>query len=309
MQFTVTVPATTANLGPGFDCLGLAVALYNTLEVRSREEGLLVSVEGEGQGLIALDHSNLMVAAMQRLAAHVGRPLPGLHLRQINHIPVSSGLGSSAAATLAGVLAANRLLDEPLSPGELLDMAVTIEGHPDNMAPALFGGLILANRDGERLLLEQLPIAEQRVVVVLPQFALSTFEARAVLPRQVSLADTVFNLGRVGLLLRALAEGDYEKLDKAMDDRLHQPYRLPLIPGMQAAFAAARAAGAQGVALSGAGPSAVAFAARSHEAVADAMRGAFAAAGLESRAWILEIDREGSRVDGNIGMAKWWNAR
>lgn len=296
MTFTVTVPATTANLGPGFDCLGLALALYNTLEVSPREEGLLVSVEGEGQGIIALDHTNLMVDAMQRLFAHVGREMPGLHLRQTNCIPVSSGLGSSAAAALAGLLAANRLLGNLLDKEALLEMAVDIEGHPDNMAPALYGGLVLSNGGGGTLLVERLPVAELRVVVAMPAFALSTEQARAALPREVSLADAVFNVGRVGLLMRALAEGDFEKLAPAMEDRLHQPFRMPLVPGMQAAFAAARMAGAQGVALSGAGPSVVAFAAQGHDAIGEAMRGAFAAAGLESRVWVLGVDREGSRV-------------
>lgn len=296
MHFTVTVPATTANLGPGFDCLGLALGLYNTLEVRPREAGLLVRVAGEGRGVIALDRSNLMVAAMERLFAQAGRKMPGLELQQRNCIPVSSGLGSSAAATLAGLLAANQLLGQPLSSQELLEVAVSIEGHPDNMAPALYGGLVLAMHGEGGLVVERLPVAALRAVVVLPDFTISTPEARAALPQQVALADAVYNSGRVGLLLRALAQGDYEKLAWAMDDRLHQPYRVPLVPGMQAAFDAARAAGAQGVALSGAGPSVLAFAAQGHEAVGEAMREAFAAAGLASRMWVLDVDREGSKV-------------
>lgn len=296
MQFTVTVPATTANLGPAFDCLGLALSLYNTLEVSPREDGLLVTVEGEGAGHIAVDHTNMMVGAMQRLYEHVGKPFPNLHLRQINHIPVASGLGSSAAAALSGLLAANRLLGDPLSPPELLDLAVAIEGHPDNMAPALYGGLILASHDDDHLLVEQLPVADLRVVVVVPAFTLPTVQARAVLPREVSFADAIFNLGRVGLLIRALSEGDYEKLAAAMHDRLHQPYRVPLIPGMQATFNAARAAGARGVALSGAGPGVIAFAPHAHEAIAAAMRQTFAGAGLDSRSWILDIDHGGSRI-------------
>lgn len=296
MHLSVTVPATTANLGPAFDCLGLALTLYNTLEVSPREEGLLITVEGEGAGQIAVDHTNMMAGAMQRLYDHVGRPFPSLHLRQINHIPVASGLGSSAAAALGGLIAANKLLGEPLSAAELLEVAVTIEGHPDNMAPALYGGLVLANRDSDHLLVEHLPIADLRVVVVVPAFTLPTVQARAVLPREVSFPDVIFNLGRVGLLVRALGEGDYQKLASAMRDRLHQPYRVPLIPGMQAAFHAARAAGAHGVALSGAGPGAIAFAPHGHEAIAAAMSRAFAEAGLDSRSWILEIDHHGSRI-------------
>lgn len=296
MQFTVTVPATTANLGPAFDCLGLALTLYNTLEISPREEGLLVTVEGEGAGHIAVDHTNMMVGAMQRLYRHVDRPFPNLHLRQINNIPVASGLGSSAAAALSGLLAANRLLGDPLSAGELLELAITIEGHPDNMAPALYGGLVLAGRERDHLLVEHLPVADFRVVVVVPRFTLSTIQSRAALPREVPFSDAIFNLGRAGLLIRALGEGNFEKLSTAMHDRLHQPYRVPLIPGMHAAFHAARAAGAHGVALSGAGPGVIAFAPDNHEAIAAAMRRAFQDAGLHSRDWILEIDHHGSRI-------------
>lgn len=296
MSFSVTVPATTANLGPGFDCLGLALGLYNTLEVRLREEGLLITIEGEGQGVISLDHSNMMVEAMQRLFARAQCTFPPVHLHQINQIPVSSGLGSSAAAVLAGVLAANRLLEQPLPLNQVLALAVAMEGHPDNMVPAFHGGLVLAGDYGDQLVVEKLPIADFRVVVVLPHFALPTVEARAVLPRQVPFPDAVFNLGRMGLLLRALALGDFAMLDKAMHDRLHQPYRVPLIPGMQAAFHAARSAGAQGVALSGAGPGVIAFAQRDHHSVAAAMGQAFATAGLDSRSWILDIDRQGFRI-------------
>ncbi len=296
MHFTVTVPATTANLGPGFDCLGLALALYNTLEVSLREDGLLVSVAGEGQGSLALDETNLMVAAMQRLYAHVGRSMPALHLQQKNCIPVGSGLGSSAAATLAGLLAANHLLGAPLSRMQLLELALDIEGHPDNIAPALLGGLVLASRDEAGLTVQPLPVAGLRPLVVVPTFSLATTAARRALPRQVALEDAVFNAARLGLLLQALAEGDYDGLERAMVDRLHQPYRLPLVPGMAEAVAAARAAGARGVALSGAGPGVVALAEGKHEEIAQAIQGAFDQAGLQSRRWLLDVDRQGSRI-------------
>lgn len=297
MKVTVTVPATTANLGPGFDCLGLALALYNRVELCPAESGLSVSIEGEGTGVIPTDESNMMVQAAHRLFAHVGRPVPGLHFRQVNRIPVSSGLGSSAAAVLSGMLAANCLLPSPLSRAEVLSLATEIEGHPDNTAPALRGGLVLANQDGERLVVENLPIGDLHVIAVLPAFALSTIEARAVLPRDVPFADAIFNAGRVALLVQALAEGDYGRLGAAMQDRLHQPYRVPLIPGMEEAFIAARAAGAAGVALSGAGPGIIAFAAEGHEEIAASICEAFATAGLQSRSWILPVDRRGSVVE------------
>jgi homoserine kinase len=197
------------------------------------------------------------------------------------------------------MLAANALLDNPLSRSDLLLLAAQMEGHPDNVAPALYGSLVLVNGDGERLYVEQIPIPPLRAVIVLPDFDLLTVRARAALPKQILLADAVFNVGRMGLLVRALERGNYVGLDVAMQDKLHQPYRLPLIPGMVAAFTAAQAAGAAGVALSGAGPGVIAFAPQGHKRIAQAMTAAFSGAGLTSRTWILSVDTQGSRLSGN----------
>ncbi len=299
-SITVTVPATTANLGPGFDCLGLALELRNvvTLTAVSTETAVShtpsITIEGEGADKLPADESNLVYQAAARLFERVGVRPSALRIHQQNRIPVGSGLGSSAAAVLGGLLAANALVDGGLSDADILQMATEMEHHPDNVVPAFYGGLTLAvaGEDG-RLHIEQLPISPMKVVIVLPDFDLPTAEARAALPTQAPLADAVFNIGRAGLVVRALARGDWPALGPAMQDKLHQPYRIPLIPGMAAAFAAAETAGAAAVALSGAGPSVAAFAPDNHGAIAQAVMDAFTAVGLASRAWTLPIAQSG----------------
>lgn len=293
-QVTVRVPATTANLGPGFDCLGLALGLYNEVTVE-RGEGIAVTIEGEGKGQLQEDEENLVVKAARYLSEYTGRQLPGLWVRQVNEIPVGSGLGSSAAAVVGGLLAADTLLGTGLSRERLLALATILEGHGDNAAAAIYGGLVLANGSGGKVLVEQLPLPPIRLVVVLPAFELPTSEARAALPEQVSLQDALFNAGRAALLVWALTQGKQEQLRVAMQDRLHQPYRLRLIPGMEEAFAVAEAAGAA-VALSGAGPSLIAIAPREPEVLVEALRATFRRAGLESRHWILPTVNHGAMV-------------
>lgn len=288
---THTVPATTANLGPGFDCLGLALSLTNQVTFNVIGDGLSIKVYGEGAESIPTDNTNLVFRSADRLFEQVGRRPPGLEIIQRNQIPVSSGLGSSAAAVLAGILAANTLLGFPLTDSELLTLATEIEGHPDNVTPAFYGGLTLSLFDGEELIVEHIPVPDMTVVVVLPAFYLPTIEARTALPAQVPISDAVYNASRVGLLVRALETGDYSRFRIAMQDKLHQPYRMGLIPGMEAAFKGAIEAGAASVALSGAGPALIAFAADGHQAIELAMKRGFEAAGLESRSWKLDIAR------------------
>ncbi|MFQ5435566.1 MAG: homoserine kinase, partial [Anaerolineae bacterium] len=287
---TVTIPATTANLGPGFDCLGLALALYNDITLTAVPGNLHIIIEGEGADELPADESNLVYQAAARVFDWVGKRPSGLRNHQRNRIPGGSGLGSSAAATLGGIVAANGLVGGGLTDGEILRLATEMERHPDNVVPAFYGGLTLAVMgDDGRPHVEQIPVTPMQVVIVLPDFDLPTAEARAALPASVPLADAVFNIGRAGLVMRALERGDWAALTLAMRDRLHQPYRVPLIPGMAAAFTAAREAGAAAVALSGAGPSAAAFAPNNHQAIARAMQEAFTAVNLPSRAWILPI--------------------
>lgn len=291
-QVAVRVPATTANLGPAFDCLGIALGLYNeiSLEVATQLE---VTVEGEGTGQLPQDAQNLVFQAAHLLSEHTGRALPNLRIRQFNGIPVSSGLGSSAAAVVGGLLGADLLLGTHLSREELLALATLLEGHADNVAAALYGGIVLVNERGGHQFVEQMPLPPLRMVVVLPAFDLPTREARAVLPANVPLRDAVFNIGRTALLVWALTQGDQAQLRLAMEDRLHQPYRIPLIPGMTEAFEVARRAGAA-VGLSGAGPSLLAIAPGQHKVLAETLVATFARAGLDSRYWILETVNQGA---------------
>ena len=292
-RVTVTIPATTANLGPGFDCLGLALGLRNEAKLTAVSTNLSITLSGEGADKLPTDATNLVYRAAERLFERVGKRPSGLRIHQHNNIPVGSGLGSSAAATLGGLTAANALVDGGLSDAELLQLATEMEGHPDNVVPAFYGGLTLAVTAGARLHVERITVPAMQIVIVLPDFDLPTAEARAALPAQVPLADAVFNIGRAGLVIRALERGDLGALALAMQDKLHQPFRVPLIPGMVAASAAALAAGAAAVALSGAGPSLAAFAAANHETIAQAAMKAFEMAGLNGRYWILPVDNQG----------------
>lgn len=286
----VRVPATTANLGAGFDCLGLALSLYNEVDAEEAD-GLAIQVEGEGAAELPTDASNLVWRAARRVFDHVGHTPRGARLHLRNAIPLESGLGSSAAATVAGLMIGNALIGAPLGEAVLLDLAVGMEGHPDNVAPALLGGLVVAGRaDSGRLLVERVAIPPLTAVVVMPTFRLSTALARRALPAAVPMADAVFNLSHTALTLLALQRGDYAALVDAMADRLHQPYRAPLAPGLAAALGAAQTLGAA-AAISGAGPAVIAFSAARHEDVGEAMRGAFAAAGLGARVWLLQTAR------------------
>jgi homoserine kinase len=292
----VTVPASTANLGAGFDCLALALELRNRIEVTDLGEGtgLELTVEGEGAQSVPRDGRNLIVRAMERVFDEVGRrPAGKLRLHAVNGIPLGSGMGSSAATIVGGLAAANALVQGGLDKPGLLRLAHAIEGHPDNVAAAVYGGLVLVSADGQVLQAQAVPVPPQRVVIALPEMRLSTAEARAALPAQVPLADAVFNVGHALFTVQALASGDDALLRWAMADRLHQPYRQKLIPGFAAVEAAAREAGAVAVALSGAGPSLVAFARDQHTAIAQAMEAAFAAHGLASRTFVLALAEEG----------------
>lgn len=299
-QVTVTIPATTANLGPGFDCLGMALSLYQTVTFStSAIPGITIIAEGEDAHKIPTDCTNLVLKSAEIIFDKIGQRPSSLQIHQKNAIPIGSGLGSSSSAVLAGMFGANALLDSPFDNSQILQMATDLEGHPDNVAPAVYGGLILGVQAEEGLIVERIPVPPLRMVVILPDFHLLTSAARAALPRQVSLQDAIFNSSRLGLLIRALETADYPQLHIAMQDRLHQPYRIPLIPGMAEAFEAAKNAGAAAVAISGAGPSLIAFAPDSHTEIGAAVTAVFKQAGLNSRTWILDVDTGGASIQTN----------
>ncbi len=295
-EVTIRVPATTANLGPGFDCLGLALDLWNRTTFRLRGRSVQVSAVGEGAGVLADNESNLIVQAFQRACREAGRQTPeGLELDCENAIPLGSGLGSSAAAVVSGVTAANALLELGLRTEDMIRIAVGLEGHPDNTAAAFYGGLVIIAMEDERLTARAVPVQPLSARIVLPEFRLPTLTARAALPRLVALVDVVANIGRTALVVEALRSGDRKLLYQAMVDRLHQPYRLPLIPGARDALQHAWQRGVP-AALSGAGPAVIAFPGEEDEAITYAMRAAFAAAGLETRTWAMEISTHGVQI-------------
>jgi homoserine kinase len=290
--------------------MGVALDLWNEFSLSATTgDGITVSVEGEGAGVIPLDASNIVAETMVGEWTRMGRadllPAPGrgYALTCHNRVPCGSGLGSSSTAILGGLLLAHGWMAQDGSafglenePGPILSRAVEIEGHGDNVAPALLGGLIVVtNQDGE-VLTDRLPIAPMRVAVCVPDFAFSTSEARAALPKMYTRADAIYNIGRAMLVIEALRNHDDALLARAMGDRIHEPYRVPRIPGAAAARQAALDAGAIAVSLSGAGPGLLAFARAGHEAIGAAMVAAFAAAGLPARAWALDISPEGSSV-------------
>ncbi len=291
---TVRVPASTANLGPGFDCLGLALDIYNTVEL-SLAVATTVEITGEGQGQLSLGPNNLILQAADRLAAQAGQQVPGWHLRQHNEIPLARGLGSSSAAIVGGLIAANELLQGGLDRQQLLEIATEIEGHPDNVGPALYGGLTACCVEAEDVRCIRLDAPpELDIGVVIPRFEVSTQRAREVLPDEVSFDDAVFNVSRAACTLAALVAGRWEVLSAVMKDRLHQPARAPLIPGMEEVIAAAEEAGAHGAALSGSGPTIVAFATEQRDAILEAMVKAFSNFNVEATAFWTKVNNQGA---------------
>jgi homoserine kinase len=293
----VQVPATTANLGPGFDTLGMALKLYNVVEIEEISGGILIEVEGDGADKIPRDQSNIVYLAATRVFQEARYNPKGLRIRLVNNIPVARGLGSSAAAIVGGLVGANIIAGSPFSDKDILNFAAAIEGHPDNVAPALIGGLVVSTLvEGEVKYCKIDPPAGLKCVVAIPDFALPTKLAREVLPQSVSVQDAVFNISRAALLVASFIKGDFGMLSTAMEDRLHQPYRANLVPGMKKVFAAARLAGAKGVALSGAGPTLIAFCDRNAGPVAKVMKDTFWEGGIQSRVLELEPNPVGARA-------------
>ena len=299
----VRVPATSANLGPGFDALGVACTLYNEMTLTlTHEKGLHISARGEGAAYIPGDERNIVWKSIQYFLQRADRAeeFQGAKIRMNNRIPLSRGLGSSATAIVAGLTAANAIVGSPFSRDDLLQLATDIEGHPDNVAPAIFGGFTVNTvTNGHVECFSFLPRIFMRFVVMVPDFYLSTKSAREVLPSEVPMKDAVFNVSHAAMMVAALARGSEKHLGNAFEDALHQNYRASLIPGMFDVFAAAKKAGAYGAVLSGAGPCLIAFVPEHRkctEEVAAAMQEAFRAHDVEARPLHLRLDTKGARV-------------
>ena len=296
----VRVPGTSANCGPGFDCLGVACTIYNELELTLLEEERLdIEITGDGAENIPVDERNIVWRSIQKLLERAGKAqeYKGAIIRMDNGVPLSRGLGSSATAIVGGLKAANECLGNPFTNRDLLQMATEIEGHPDNVAPAIFGGFTISIiRNGKPECFSLMPKLPLKLVVTVPDFFLPTKAARAVLPAEIPMKDAVFNIGRAAMLTAALCKGNKSFLRSVFDDALHQPYRAKLIPGMYDVFKAARAAGALGASMSGAGPCLIAFTVENADAVGMAMRDAFAKNNVRSEYHIFDIDGTGATV-------------
>ena len=296
----VDVPATTANLGPGFDCLGAALDLNNRFAMRRIEGGgerFELIIEGSEGSHLRGGPENLVYRAAQRVWKAAGLEPVALEARVRLAVPPARGLGSSATAIVAGLMGANALVGEPLSKEKLLELAIDIEGHPDNVVPSLLGGLCMtAKAASQRWRVVRCEwTSTVKAVVAIPSIRLSTSEARRAMPKAIPVSDAVVNLGALTLLLQGLRTGSGDLISDGMHDRLHEPYRWRLIKGGDQVKQAAMDAGAWGCAISGAGPSVLALCAEDKGvAVSRAMVRAWEAAGVASRAPVLNVQTTGS---------------
>lgn len=291
----IQIPATSANLGAGFDALGLALSYYNFVNIEESDHIDIKSLDGLD---VPCDETNLIYQSAKNLYNICGKKLSGLKLEQINNIPMTRGLGSSSACIVGGLVGANSLLGNPLSTDDLVDLAAQIEGHPDNTAPALLGGIVTAVFDGRKVhWVKQEVFTTLKFVAIIPDFELKTEKARACLPKEVSHKDAVFNLSRAALFSASLLTGKFENLRTAVDDRLHQPFRLPLIPGAEDVFDICYTLGAHAVYISGAGPTIMAVVDHSNEYFAGKLRFTLDTHGFEK--WAvkeLTIDNDGTKI-------------
>lgn len=292
----VRVPASIANFGPGFDCIGTAVNLYNFIEMEFSDFPK-IEVSGEGQGKISLGEDNLVYRAASTILkkANIEKKL---YIRLKNEIPLARGLGSSAACIAGGMIAANLLLGSPFSRKEIINFATEMEGHPDNVVAAIAGGFTISVKVNDRVLYKKLSMPpDLKFVVAIPEFELKTERARQVIPKNVSLEDAVFNIGRIALLVAGISEGDLSVLQVATQDVLHQPYRMSLVPGLEEILEKAPKMGILGCFLSGAGPSVVGLVQEEKsKETGEFMVGVFKEKGIKSRYIILESCNDGTII-------------
>lgn len=293
LEITVSVPATSGNVGAGFDCFGIALDIHNRFTFR-RADNLQITASGVGSSHLVKSKDNLVYQSWLRCWQVIGQNPPEIHLHIDMQIPPARGLGSSATAICAGISAANFWAGNPLTKAELIPIASAIEGHPDNVTPALVGGAQLI---ADRVVCPIQWHESLGVVVAVPEFQLSTAKARQVLPSEVSRNDAIFNSARLALLTQALMTGDPDWLREALHDRLHQPYRTPLIPAMADIQQRAIEAGAYGVVISGAGPSLLAIVPPDQaQTIGAVMSGVWRSIDIPSQYLVLAIDPHGTVI-------------
>ncbi|HLP14855.1 MAG TPA: homoserine kinase [Bacteroidota bacterium] len=296
-MITVQVPCSTSNIGPGFDTLGLALNRYLLVTASPTEvQGApVITIEGNGRDHIATDESNLVYKSMKTFARSTGKTLPAFSLHIANGVPAFGGLGSSGAAIAGGVFLANELLGTRKTRDELLEVAVKIEGHPDNVSAAIKGGFTINCYERGALRCRSIKITQAlSVVACSPHFQLLTSQARQILPQSVTLKEAVTNIENVSSLVAALICGDFSALRYATADCLHEQYRATLIPGFAQVRQSALAAGALSCNISGAGPTVFCFATSNEEAIGQAMSREFAVHGLSSTVEVMSVENDGA---------------
>lgn len=292
----VRIPATTANLGCGYDTFGMALGYYNYVSIEPANS-FTINIIGEGKKHLHGDN-NLVVRSAAAAYELAGIPMPHLSFTCENNIILSRGMGSSSAAIVGGIFAANQLMGQPLSAAEMLDLAIKIEGHPDNVTPALLGGFTVSVSEGSEQLTKKIELPSSlSAVLAVPSFPLSTKKARAIMPKEVLLSDAVYNLSHAAYLALSLQQGDISGFGAMLSDRLHQPYRFTLIKGAEDVVDAAIAAGAIGCVISGSGPTMISFTEDDdilRENIAAAMQEAFANHDVEAKVIFVSMDNAGA---------------
>lgn len=298
MRVKVKVPATSANMGSGFDSMGLALGLYNYVTAEDTGEGLKIDILDDITAkFLAIDERNLVYTSMKAVFDKVSYHPRGLHLTLENNIMVTRGLGSSSAGIVSGLLAANELTGRQLSKDELLYMAAKAEGHADNVTPALFGGFTVNVVQDDSVKYVKTPIKDDlKFAAFVPDFFLQTKKSRSVLPRSVLLKDAVYNTGRSALLAASMISGKYENISVAVDDKLHQRYRKRLVPGLDDIFKKSYQNGALGVYLSGAGPTIIAIIHKDNIDFEKNMRAYLSKSMKDRRLYIFDADNDGAQV-------------
>ncbi|MDD5101466.1 MAG: homoserine kinase [Endomicrobiaceae bacterium] len=300
----IRVPATTANLGPGFDIFGAALSIYNELEVSlsSDPKKSKFIIVGEGKKILPRNEKNILWKAMDAvfglLDVRDKYNLSSFNIKLTNNIPLSSGLGSSSAARTAGIVVANEICGNKLTKAEMLNLGIKLEGHPDNIVPAFYGGVCISiSGPDDNFEVVKLPIPKIQAVVCTPGFELATERSRNILPKKYDIKDIIFNGSRIALLTKAFCTNDFKLLEQAMQDRIHQPYRAKLIPVMQELISAATKAGAYGACLSGSGPSMVAFCSfKKAKDVSKVMANIWKKETVPVKQFILDFDSDGVKI-------------
>jgi homoserine kinase len=301
-SIVIQVPATTANLGSGFDCIGTALTLYNQFEFSLSDDETTFTVVGDDADKISLNDDNLLYQSFLKFYQCVGLEVPKIKIKITINVPLARGLGSSATAIVAGLLAAHHFSPRKLSQADLISLAIMIEGHPDNVVPAFLGNCILSVGEGNKW--HFVPIISHpdiKFIVAIPDFELSTEAARAVLPKQLSYSEAIFNIAHLGLLIKGLETGNPDWLTEALKDKLHQPYRKSLITGYDELYEAVINANGYGMVISGAGPTLLALSSSIHaDDVIKAMRNTWHSLGIKADVKCLDLDTQGAIVNSDV---------